>query len=564
MQVIILATDEQRRLPPLTDQLPGPLVPIVDRPVMATTVEVLARAGYKQILVSLYERGGQIAAYFGGGRRWGVDLKYLTQRQAWGSAGSLRFAAGLLRESVLVLPGDAMIDLDIEAALAFHQAHGGPITAILHPVLPSSNAPLLILNDRGHVLPAGADSGQPYHATGAWILEPGVLAHIPATGVAEICEHLLPAVHATGELVFGYVMEGYWNPLDSIGAFQAAQRVYLYSAYRERAPEQASAGPAEVVRYPSLEARQIAPGIWVGRDHSIHPSAKLAPPTYIGPNSWIGREVELGPDAIIGANVVIDDEATVSASTILSDTYVGRLVRVEGRVVTPGTISDVEAGETTRIVDPFLIGRMGAAAEGRSPLRRALSGATALLLIVVLSPLLLLLALLTTLTTGKGPIVRSPHVGQRIGEGQSPRSFQLLQFRTRRESGAFTPLGALLERLELHRLPELFNVLGGDMALVGVKALRPDEAARLTEEWQQRRHECPAGLTGLWYIQTEQGSDLDTLIVADVYYTATRTWRGDMLILLRTPSAWLRRCRQGPGARGTQDYRIQADHLQSM
>lgn len=563
MQVIILATDEERKLPPLTDNLPAPMLPIVDRPVLATTIEVLARAGYKQILLSLYERGGQIAAYFGGGRRWGVDIKYLTQRQAWGSAGALRWAGGLIGETFLALPGDAVFDLDIAAALSFHRAHGGIATAIMGTPRVATRATTARLDADSRVLstlpPPAADEGP--QLTGAFIFEPAVLRYIPQRDRFDTVTQLLPALLAAGEQVYGYRMEGYWNPLDSLGAFHEAQQVFLYSAFEQRAPEQCSGGPAERVRFPSIEARHIAPGIWVGRDHSIHPTVKLAAPVYIGNNCWVGRDVELAADSVIGDGVVIDDEATVGRSTILSNTYVGRLVRIEQKVVTTDAIGDVLTGETTRIVDPFLISRVGAAAEGRSPLRRTVSAAATMGLLVALGPIFLLAMLFAAIISGGRPFVREPHVGQRVGGvNGSLRTFQLVRLRTRRDDGSFLPGGRLLEQWELHRLPELLNVLRGEMGLVGVKPLRPEEAARLTEDWHQRRHEAPAGVTGLWYLQTEAGSDLDTVIVTDVYYSATRTWRGDMLLLTRTPAAWLRRS----GRRSEQDHLVQADHVGGM
>src|SRR5215213_4803462 len=132
MHILLLATDEQPKLQLLTEALPTPLVPIVNRPVMAVAVEILARAGYKALFVSLCNRGGSIASYFGDGSRWGVQIEYLTQREGWGSAGALAWASQLLTETVLVLPADSIIDLDIDAALAFHRAHGGPATMIVH------------------------------------------------------------------------------------------------------------------------------------------------------------------------------------------------------------------------------------------------------------------------------------------------------------------------------------------------------------------------------------------------------------------------------------------------
>lgn len=558
MQVILLATDEQRPLPPLTDELPAPMLPIVDRPVMATTVEILARAGQKQVLVSLHERGGQIASYFGDGRRWGIEIKYLTQRQALGSGGALRFASGLLAESFLTLPGDALIDLDIDAALSFHRFHGGIATAILHAAPRGAGTPMVRVGADGRLLGPGEDEPDAYamYATQAFIFEPGALAHIPRGGPSDLMADLLPALLAAGERVYGYTMRGYWNPLDSIAAFHEAQEVYLYSAYRQRALDQDVGGPAEEVRFPSLDARQVAPGIWVGRDHSIHPSVKIAAPIYIGAHSWIGREAELGPGTVVGANVVIDEEATVSRSTVLAGTYVGRLLNVAGRIVTPGAISDIESGETTRVVDPFLIGPVSAAFQGDGLLYRSANILAALALLLLLSPLLLLLGLLSLLMTG-GVFTRSPRAGQRSADSAALRPFQLLRFRTRRgdEPGHF---GRLMERLELDRLLELVNILRGEMVFVGVKPLQEGEAARLTEEWHQRRHERPAGFTGLWYLQTDIDSDFDAVIVADVYYTATRTRRGDALCLLRTPRAWLRRVRAGLKRGSEGEYLVQA------
>lgn len=563
MQIILLATDEQHSLPPLTDTLPAPMVPIVDRPVMATTVEILARAGYKQLLVSLYERGGQIAAYFGDGRRWGVNIRYLTQRQPAGSAGALRFAGGLLRETTLVLPGSALIDLDVAAALSFHRMHGGIATAILHPAL-HRTAPIMQLDDEERVTAVITDdtNGSGLRVTGAYIFEPRALDFISPAGSSDLTTDLLPALLAAGEQVHAYTLRHYWNPLTDLTLFQEAQEVYLYSAYRQQLTEQLAGGPAESVRFPTLEGRQVTAGIWVGRNHSIHPSTRLAAPTYIGPNTWIGREVELGPATIIGANVVIDDEATVGHSTVLNNTYIGRLVNVTHRVVTPRTISDIETSETIRVVDPFLIGRVGAPRDGYSPVRRGLTAVVALVLLILLSPLLLLVGMLAVLATG-GLLTREPRLGMLLGDTGQLCRFQILRFRTRKQNGQPTRIGRLLERLELNRIPELFNVLRGEMSLVGVKPLHPREAELATEEWHQRRHERPAGFTGLWYLQTDQGSELDTVLVADVYYTATRTWRGDLILLLRTPGAWVRRCIKSWNTSDEPAYLVHADNAQS-
>jgi lipopolysaccharide/colanic/teichoic acid biosynthesis glycosyltransferase len=97
--------------------------------------------------------------------------------------------------------------------------------------------------------------------------------------------------------------------------------------------------------------------------------------------------------------------------------------------------------------------------------------------------------------------------------------------------------------LELHRLPEIWNLVKGDLQLVGVKPLSPEEIGRLNEQWHRPRNEQRPGLTGLWYINTRQDSDLDEFVVADIYYMATQNWREELKILSQTPVSWFKRIR---------------------
>jgi len=298
---------------------------------------------------------------------------------------------------------------------------------------------------------------------------------------------------------------------------------------------------------------QIAPGIWVGRNPAIHPSAHLAPPVYIGDNCKVGREVELGPGAILGANVIVDDEATVRESTVLGDTYVGRLVNVTGRLVDRALTIDIATGASTVIVDRFLLAETTPDSVGGG-LRRLGDILGALFMLIITSPVGILAglaALVSSLLAGQGPrvLVYLPRVGRSPGasggdaEAGSPRQFGMAHLATRRAAGGYTPFGRFLERWELDRLPALWNVLAGDMRLVGVKPLTPDEAARTTEDWQCARFDWPAGFTGLWYIQAPRDADADTTAVTDAYYVATRNWREDLRLLWLTPRAWIRRIR---------------------
>lgn len=540
MQIILLATAEEAKLPPLTNAVPGPLLPVANRPVMAATLEILARAGHRRLLVSLCQKSRPIVATFGNGRRYGVQIEYVIQRQPWGTAGALKWAARLLNEPFLVLPADMILDLDIAAALAFHQAHSGAATAIVHP--PTGRAaPLLRCDAAGRVTGRDAAADQAMAVTGAYLFAPSVLEAIPPQTSFDCYADLLPALLAAGAPVYAWRTAGYWNPLDTFDAYQEAQRVFLHSAWQP-SPE-CPAPELPRVRYPSIEGRQIAPGVWAGANCAIHPLARLKPPVCIGENSWIGRKVELGPEAAVGSHVVVGEGATLHRSTIMDHTCIGPLVNIDRRIVDATTLIDAASGASVQVADPLLLAATRPAGRVRRG-ARLLSAGGALLLLLLLLPLFMPISLAVWAMNGH-PFVRLPHLGRR-GSAPGAQTLKLLVFQTRNASGAVSPVGRWLYRWGLVRLPQLWNVLRGDLALVGVQPLHPATAARLNDEWQQQHYEYPAGLTGPWYVEAPAEGDLDAALVADVYYGATRTWRTDLALLARTPIAWLRRHRRPP------------------
>jgi mannose-1-phosphate guanylyltransferase len=133
---MILAAGQGTRVRPLTKDLPKPMIPILGKPVMEYLIEHLASYGITEIMVNVAFHHHKIEQYFGDGHRWGVQIGYAYEGvreqgdivpKPMGSAGGMRRIqdfSGFFDETTLVLCGDALIDLDIGAALHEHKSKG--------------------------------------------------------------------------------------------------------------------------------------------------------------------------------------------------------------------------------------------------------------------------------------------------------------------------------------------------------------------------------------------------------------------------------------------------------
>ncbi|MEQ1700437.1 MAG: sugar transferase [Ilumatobacteraceae bacterium] len=193
-------------------------------------------------------------------------------------------------------------------------------------------------------------------------------------------------------------------------------------------------------------------------------------------------------------------------------------------------------------------------------IRRCLDVTGATLGLVLTAPLLVVLAVAVALTS-RGPILFRQ---RRIGRDGVP--FTMVKFRTMRTGryeevlndpdlwatyvahdhklpphlAGFTPIGQLLRRLNLDELPQLWNVVRGQMSLVGVRPIEASQLALRPAASQQRYCAMRPGLTGLWQVEGRANTNSERRIALDDEYVAQWRLRHDFALLLRTPGAILR------------------------
>ncbi|MBQ8859977.1 MAG: sugar transferase [Ruminococcus sp.] len=174
----------------------------------------------------------------------------------------------------------------------------------------------------------------------------------------------------------------------------------------------------------------------------------------------------------------------------------------------------------------------------------------ALMALILLSPVLLILVMSGAIAMGGNPFFVQPRPGKKDKNGEE-KIFNLIKFRTmsnkKDKDGNLLPdeerlnkYGRFIRSTSLDELPELVNILTGDLALVGPRPLLVKYIPRYTEE-QRRRHDVRPGLTGLAQVNGRNAITWEEKFKLDVEYVDNITFLGDIKIILGTFKAVLKR-----------------------
>jgi lipopolysaccharide/colanic/teichoic acid biosynthesis glycosyltransferase len=243
------------------------------------------------------------------------------------------------------------------------------------------------------------------------------------------------------------------------------------------------------------------------------------------------------------------------------DIYADLLIldrRIAGQVAPSETVSYVrEVSATPIIAQPNAIESQGTAAYPRRWLKGAFDITAALLALLLLSPLLLAVAITIRLEDG------GPAFFRQVRIGKDGKPFRVYKFRTMvvdaeqqkarllaanegqgvifkiRDDPRITRIGSKLRRWSLDELPQLINVLLGEMSFVGPRPALPQEAAAYTDIVRRRLAVKP-GITGLWQIHGRSDLPWEEAVRLDLQYIEDCSFKLDLFILLKTWSALTR------------------------
>jgi NDP-sugar pyrophosphorylase family protein len=328
MKGMILAGGLSTRLYPLTLELPKPLVPVLDRPVVGHVIEYLKRFGVDDIVINVHYFPEAVRSYVGDGSAWGMHVDYLHETQLMGSAGAVRQVADRFAGTFVVIGCDDVTDIDLDAALRFHRDRRAEATIVLVEVDDVSQYGAVIVDDSGRIVefqekpPKGTERSRLAN-TGVYIFEPALLRRIPPKTFYDFGKQVFPELLAAGGAFFGMQQQAYWCDVGTPGEYRRVHRDALQGR----------------IKLGLREGAMLRDGVLTGPGASVASTAVIQAPTSIGSGCtieeqayvigsilWEGVRIRSGArveDAVLGNKAIVEAQTSVKGGEYANATRVG-------------------------------------------------------------------------------------------------------------------------------------------------------------------------------------------------------------------------------------------------
>jgi len=309
------------RLRPLTCGRPKPIVPVLNKPVMQYTIELLKKYKINDIAVTLQYLPEMIKDTFGDGRELGVKLEYFVEDVPLGTAGSVKNAEEFLDDTFVVISGDVLTDINLESVIKYHKQKKSLATLVLKEVNVPLEYGVVVTEKDGKIRrflekPSWSEVFSNTVNTGIYILEPKVLSYFKKGEIFDFSKDLFPLLMKNGINIYGFETKNYWCDIGDIQSYIQAHADILDNKVKV-----------------NIKENQKEPNIFLGQDIDIHPEASIVGPVVIGDNCKIGKGVKIEPYTVLGDNVIIHNYCSIKRSILWNSSIVGSKSSLSGSIL---------------------------------------------------------------------------------------------------------------------------------------------------------------------------------------------------------------------------------------
>jgi dTDP-glucose pyrophosphorylase len=223
--VVIMAGGRGKRLRPLTDDCPKPMLKVGEKPVLQTILEQFVQQGFTRFCISVNYKAEQIKDYFGDGSEFGAEIHYIDEKKWMGTAGSLSLFPFETSEPILILNGDILTKLSFEQLVDFHRDHQAKATIAVttydyqvpYGVIKANRDRLAGFEEKPVV--AG------FINAGIYVLNPEVLSCVPRDSYFDM-NRLFEILLQNEEPVCIFPIREYWTDIGGMKSYYQACQDY--------------------------------------------------------------------------------------------------------------------------------------------------------------------------------------------------------------------------------------------------------------------------------------------------------------------------------------------------
>ncbi len=225
-KALVLAGGLGTRLRPITNEIPKQLMPIHGKTIMEHVFDLFKKHGIKDIILCVGYKADKFKEYFGDGKKFNVNITYVVEKKPMGTAGPIRLAKDLLKDTFIVCNADELKDIDLFDMYLNHKENDSKATIALTTVEDPSNYGVAKL--QGNKIlefvekPKKEEAPSNLINSGLYIFEPEVIDYIP-NGKSMLEKDVFPKL-AEDEKLFGYIFSGQWFDTGTLERYEKAMK----------------------------------------------------------------------------------------------------------------------------------------------------------------------------------------------------------------------------------------------------------------------------------------------------------------------------------------------------
>ena len=312
MKAMVLAAGFGKRLQPLTRTLPKPMFPVLGRPLLSHTFDLLQSASIDDIAVNIHHLPDSIINYFEKENPPPFNLHFSTEEHILGTAGGIKKMQGFLEDGPFItINSDIITDIDLNKVINFHKNNNSKLTLVVRQDISPEQYDSIEICENGRIVHfIGASSMNiPENTTrvmftGIQIMEPDIFARIPEGQFCGTTEDIFPQMIQDDFPIYGYLHEGYWNDM---GNRESYLQVNTDALNKKVTLKKAST-------YQSNNPSIISPAL-------------------VGPNCRISKDSKIGSHSVIGPNCIIESGTVIENSILWGGVTVGAGTTIKRSVI---------------------------------------------------------------------------------------------------------------------------------------------------------------------------------------------------------------------------------------